>query len=75
MKKHFEAFQDFAESLNFKFSSICYSETCLQLHGTSDSKFQLPGYYSFHLTREKNRGRRLCIFLQETYSCKVRKDL
>ena len=55
MKKHFEAFQDFIESLNFKFSAICLSETLLQFHEISDSNFQLPGYYSFHLTRENNR--------------------
>ena len=27
MKKYFEALQDFIESLNFKFSAICFSET------------------------------------------------
>ena len=32
MKKHFEAFQDFIESLNFKFSAICLSETWFQTH-------------------------------------------
>ena len=68
MKKHFEAFQDFIESLNFKFSAICLSETWLQPHEISDSNFRLPGSYSFHLTREKNRGGRLCIFWQETYT-------
>ena len=75
MKKHFEAFQDFIESLNFKFSAICLSETWLQPHEISDSNFQLPGYYSFHLSREKNRGGGFCIFLQETYSYKSRKVL
>ena len=75
MKKHFEAFQDFIESLNFKFSATCLSETWFQLHKSSDSNFQLPEYYSFHLTRKKNRGEGLCIFLQETYSYKFRKDL
>ena len=29
MEKHFEVFQDFIESLNFKFSAICLSETQL----------------------------------------------
>ena len=56
MEKHFEVFQDFIESLNFKFSAICLSETRLQDHESSDSNFQLPEHYSFHLTREKNRG-------------------
>ena len=46
MKKHFEAFQDFIESLNFKLSAICRLETWLQPHKISDSNFQLPGYYS-----------------------------
>ena len=53
MKKHFEAFQDFIESLNFKFSAICLSETWPQPHEISDSIFQLPGYYRFHQPREK----------------------
>ena len=75
MKKHFEAFQDFIEFSNFKFSAICLSKIWLQRHEISDSNFQLPGYYSFHLAREKNRGGRLYIFLQETYSYKFRKDL
>ena len=56
MRKYFEAFQDFIESLNFKFSAIYLSETRLQPHEISDSNFQVPGYYSYHLTREKNRG-------------------
>ena len=39
MKKNIEAFQDFIESLNFKFSAICLSETWLQPHEISDSNF------------------------------------
>ena len=72
MKKLFEAFQDFIESLNFKFSVICLSKTCLQIHEISDSNLQLPGYSSFHLTREK--GRSALYFLQETYSYEFRKE-
>ena len=75
MKKHFQAFQDFIESLNFKFSLICLSETWIEPHKIPDSNFQLPGYYSFHLTREKKKGGGLYIFLRETYSHKFRKDL
>ena len=74
MKKHFEAFQDFIEFSNFKFSAICLSKIWLQRHEISDSSFQLPGYYQ-DLTREKNRGGGLDIFLQETYSYKFGKDL
>ena len=65
MKKHFEAFQDFIESSNFKFSAICPSQTWLQPHKISDSNFQRPGYHSFHLTGEKNRGGGLCIFCRK----------
>ena len=43
MKKHFEAFQNFSESINFKFRAICLSKTSLQAHEISDSNFQLPG--------------------------------
>ena len=56
MKKHFEAFQDFIESSDFKFSANCLSKTWFQPPEISNSNFQLPRYYSFHLTREKNRG-------------------
>ena len=73
MKKHSEVFQDFIESLNFKFSAICFSETWLQPHETSDSNFQLSGYYSFHLTREKNRGKELCIFFAESLFIQIQK--
>ena len=44
MKKHFQDFHNFIESLNSKFSAICLSETWLQAHAISDSNFQLPGY-------------------------------
>ena len=74
MMKYFKAFQDLIESLNFKFSAIYLSKTWLQTHEISNSNFQLSGYYSFHLTREKNRGGGLCSFLAETYSYKLRKD-
>ena len=67
MMKHFESFQDFVESLNFKFSAICFSETWLQPHEISDSKFQLPGYYSFHLTREKIGGRAPYFFAENLF--------
>ena len=70
MKKHFETFQDFIESLNVKFSAICLSETWLQPHEISNSNFQVPGYSSFHLPK-----RRALYFMQENYSYKSRKDL
>ena len=44
MKKHFQDFHNFIESLNSKVSAICLSETWLQAHAISDSNFQLPGY-------------------------------
>ena len=75
MKKHFEAFQDFIQSLNFKFSAICLSEPWLQPHQISDSNFQLPVYYSFHLTREKNRGGGLCIFFAGNLFIQIQKRL
>ena len=61
MKKYFEAFQAFIESLNFIFSEICASETWLQAHEISDSSFQLPRHYNFDVAREKNRERGLCM--------------
>ena len=77
MKKHFEAFQDFIEPLNFQFSVICLSKIWLRPHDISNSNVQLPGYYSFHQTRENHRGGGFCFFffLQQTCSYKVRKDL
>ena len=61
LRKHFEAFQDFIESLNFKLNAICLSETWLQPHKISNSDFQPPGYYSFYLTREKNTVEGICL--------------
>ena len=73
MKKHFEAFQDFIRFLNFKLSAICLSETWLQPHKISDSNFQLPGYYSFHLAREKNKGGGLGIFFAGNLFIQIQK--
>ena len=75
MEKSFEAFQDFIESLNLKFSAICLSETWLQPHEIPDSNFQLQGYYIFHLTREKNSGGGLFIFFAENLFIQIQKDL
>ena len=37
MKKHFEAFQDFIESLNFKFSAIClFTKFQIQIFSCQD---------------------------------------
>ena len=73
MKKHFKAFQDFIESLNFKFNVTCFSETWLQPHEISDSNFQILMYYSFHLTREKNREGGVCIFYRKLIHIKSEK--
>ena len=73
MEKRFEAFQDFIESLNLKFSAICLSETWLQPHEIPDSNFQLQGYYIFHLTREKNSGGGLFIFFAENLFIQIQK--
>ena len=48
MSKNFESFREFLDSLCFTFSAICLSETWCQLHETSNSNLQLPGYASLH---------------------------
>ena len=47
MNEHFKAFQDFVESLNFKFRALCLSENWVQPHKISDSNFQLQGCYRY----------------------------
>ena len=46
MRKKFELFREFLDSLCFTFSAICLSETWC--HETSNSNLQIPGYISLH---------------------------
>ena len=50
--------------------SAFQAETWLQPHEISDSSLQLPGSYSFHRTRENNRGGGLCIFCRKLIQAK-----
>ena len=56
MRKNFESFGEFLDSLCFSFSAICLSERWCQPHETSNSNFQIPGYVSLHQNRKNCRG-------------------
>ena len=76
MKKNFESFQEFFKDLKFNFSAICLSETwCESVDATKNSNYKLNGYRSFHQIRNERKGGRLCIFLRESYTYKLRSDL
>ena len=75
MSKNLESFREILDSLCFTFSAIFLSETWCQSHKTSNSNLQIPDYVSLQQTWKNRRGGGLCIFLLESFSCKVRDDL
>ena len=76
MQKNFEKFKEFFKTLQFNFNAICLSETwCNSLDSTKNSNYRLHRYKSFHHTRDGYKGERLCIFLRNTLSYKIRSDL
>ena len=63
------------QDLKFNFSAICLSETwCESTDATKNSNYKLNGYRSFHQIRNECKGGGLCIFLRESYTCKLRSD-
>ena len=75
MRKYFESFREFLDSLCFSFSANCLSETWCQPHESSNSNLEIPGYVSLHQTRKNCREGGICIFLLESLSYKIRDDL
>ena len=76
INKNFEAFTEFYSKLNRIFSVICFFETKASEENISkSSNFQLKNYNVIHLIRNSRKGGGLCIFIHESLSYKLRKDL
>ena len=76
IKKNFENFKSFVNSINFTFSIICFSETWLdETNSTENSLFELPNYMSKHQVRSDQRGSGVFIYVHKTFDFKVRSDL
>ena len=76
IKKNFENFKMFLNSINFTFSIICFSETWLdETNSTENSLYELPNYMSKHQVRSDRRGGRVSIYIHKTFDFKVWSDL
>ena len=56
MTKKFEAFKDFYNTISFKFSIVCFSETWGDDNLSKNSCFQLQGYNVLHQVRKNRKG-------------------
>ena len=64
IKKNFENFKMFLNSINFTFSIICFSEAWLdETNSTDNSLSELPNYISKHQVRSDRRAPPLLSFL------------
>ena len=77
INKEFEAFKQFYLSLNFNFSSACFSEIWADdININKNSSFQLPNYNTEHCQiRKSGKGGGVFIFIHDSLDFKVRKDL
>ena len=76
IKKNFENFKMFLNSINFTFSIICFSETWLdETNSTENSLYELPNYISKHQVRSDRRGGGLSIYVHKTFDFRVMSDL
>ena len=76
INKNFEAFAEIYSKLNHIFSVICFSETWASEENINkNSTFQLKNYNVIHQVRNSRKGGGLCIFINESLCCKLRKDL
>ena len=66
----------FLNSINFRFSIICFSETWLdEINITKNSLYELPNYLSKHQIKSNQRGGGVSIYVHKTFDFKVRSDL
>ena len=76
IKKNFENFKMFLNSINFTFSIICFSETWLdETNSTENSLCELPNYMSKHQVRSDQRGGGVSIYVHNTFHFKGRFDI
>ena len=76
LRKNFEDFKELYQTLDLKFSILCFSETWADDNKLeNDSLMQLPGYNVLHQTRKNRRGRGISIFAHESLTFKRQLDL
>ena len=76
IKKNFENFKLFLNSINFGFSEICLSETCWDDLATIEkSLLELPNYNSTHQPKGDRKGGGVSIYIHKTLDFTVKPDL
>ena len=76
IKKNFENFKLFLNSINFTFSVICLSETWWDDLATIEkSLFELPNYNSTHQARGDRKGGGVSIYIHKSLDFTVKPDL
>ena len=76
INKNFEAFTAFYSKLNHIFSAICFSETwASEKNINKNSTYQLKNYNVIHQVRNSCKVGGLCIFINESFYYKLRKNL
>ena len=76
IKKNFENFKLFLNSINFTFSVICLSETWWDDLATIEkSLFELPNYNSTHQARGDHEGGEVSIYLHKSLDFTVKPGL
>ena len=76
VNNNFQNFKLFLSFLNFTFSIICFSETCLDvLIFTSTLLYELPNYVSKHHLRSDSIGGGVSIYIYKFLNFKIRNDL
>ena len=76
IKKNFENFKLFLNSINFTFSVICLSETWWDDLATIEkSLYELPNYNSTHQARGDRKGSGVSIYIHKSLDFTVKPDL
>ena len=76
INKNFKNFKMFLNSIDFKFSIICFSETWLdETSSTENSLYELPNYMSKNQVRSDRRGGGVSTYVHKMFDFKVRSDL
>ena len=77
MNKNFEPFKEFYLTINFKFSIVfCFPKTWIDdISFIKNLHFQLSDYKVLHQTRQSCKRGKVCVFVYESLSFKLREDL
>ena len=76
MNKNFESFKEFYSTIKFKFNIVCFSETWVgDISFRKNPNFQLSDCKVLHQTRKNRKRGRVCVFVHENLSYKLKEDL